>query len=144
MDDAVLRSALGGIKSRRLASFLWIACGGPRRRDELVGENAMRAVLAICFLIALCAPRTLLREGIKPDRAMSSFVPPKLPQPLSLRVVSGLFAIPPFRVAYGPFTTTHLPSMIHPSLAAREWLCCLAPLDKSHGCALLHQLCEPL
>jgi len=54
---------LGGIKSRRLASFLWIACGGPRRRGELVGENAMRAVLAIWVLIALCASANAATRG---------------------------------------------------------------------------------
>src|SRR6516165_1572438 len=76
---------------------------------------------------------------------MSSFVPPKLrTQPSSLRVVSGSFAIPPFRVVCGPFTTTLLPSMNHPSLAAPEGLCRLVSLDKSHGRALLHQLCKPL
>jgi len=81
----------------------------------------MRSVLAICFLIALCASVDAAARGHNPKARPVIVRPPQTPTTSFVTPsVSGSIAIPPFRVDFGPFTTTLLPSMIHPSLAAPD------------------------
>jgi hypothetical protein len=81
----------------------------------------MRSVLALCLLIALCASANAAARGhhaksrhviVRPSQAViPSYATPG---------VCGSIATTPFRVVCGATTTTLLPTMIHPSLAAAD------------------------
>jgi hypothetical protein len=79
----------------------------------------MRSVLALCLLIALCASANAAARGhhaksrdviVRPSQAViPSYATP------GVRIYRD-----EFRVVCGPTTTTLLPTMIHPSLAAAD------------------------